>query len=115
MHSEAVAEAKKAAELSGNSQSHAYRAYAVAKWGKLSEARIILHELLKSSAETYVPPYNIALAYNTVGERQRTLDYLEKGFLERDVRMVFLKVEPQWDSLRSEPRFVELIKRMKIE
>jgi hypothetical protein len=76
---------------------------------------VVLNELLKSSTETYVPPYNIALAYNTVGERQRALDYLEKGFSERDVRMVFLKVEPQWDSLRSEARFLELIKRMKIE
>jgi DNA-binding winged helix-turn-helix (wHTH) protein/tetratricopeptide (TPR) repeat protein len=115
MHSEALAEAKKAAELSGNSQSHAYRAYALAKWGKLSEARAVLAELLKSSTETYVPPYNIALAYNAVGEPERALDYLEKGFSERDVRMVFLKVEPQWDSLRSEPRFVDLIKRMGIE
>ncbi len=115
MHSEAVAEAKRAAELSGNSQSHAYRAYALAKWGKLSEARAVLNELLKSSTETYVPPYNIALAYNAVGERERALDYLEKGFSERDVRMVFLKVEAQWDNLRSEPRFFDLIKRMRIE
>jgi DNA-binding winged helix-turn-helix (wHTH) protein/TolB-like protein/Tfp pilus assembly protein PilF len=114
MHSEAVAEAKKAAELSGNSQSDAYRAYALAKWGKPSEARVVLNELLKSSTETYVPPYNIALAYNAVGERARALDYLEKGFAERDVRMVFLRVESQWDGLRSEPRFVELIKRMRI-
>jgi TolB-like protein/DNA-binding winged helix-turn-helix (wHTH) protein len=115
MHSEALAEATKAAELSGNSQSQAYRAYALAKWGKLSEARAILAELLKSSTEKYVPSYNIALVYNAVGEPKRALDYLEKGFSERDVRMVFLKVEPQWDSLRSEPRFVDLIKRMKIE
>jgi DNA-binding winged helix-turn-helix (wHTH) protein/Tfp pilus assembly protein PilF len=115
MHSEAVAEAKKAAELSGNSQSHAYRAYALAKWGKLSRARVVLDELLKLSSETYVPPYNIALAYNAVGEREKALDYLERGFAESDMRMVFLKVEPQWDSLRSEPRFVDLIKRMRIE
>ena len=115
MHSEAVEEAKKAGELSRNSQSHAYRAYALAKWGKLSEAREVLDELLKLSTETYVPPYNIAVAYNAVGETQKALDYLEKGFSDRDVRMVFLKVEPQWDSLRSEPRFVDLIKRMKIE
>jgi DNA-binding winged helix-turn-helix (wHTH) protein len=115
MHSEAVAEAKKAAELSGNSQSHAYRAYALARWGKLSEARLVLNDLLKSSAETYVPPYNIALVYNAVGEPARALDYLEKGFSDRDVRMVFLKVESQWDQLRSQPRFVDLIKRMRIE
>ena len=115
MHSEAVAEAKRAAELSGNSQSHAYRAYALAKWGKFSEAREVLNELLKLSKSTYVPPYNIALAYNAVGDREKALDHLEKGFSERDVRMVFLKVEPQWDSLRAEPRFIELIKRMRIE
>lgn len=115
MHSEAVAEAQKAAELTGNSQSHAYRAYALAKWGKLSEARVVLAELLKSASETYVPPYNIALAYNAVGEREKALEYLEKGLSEKDVRMVFLKVEPHWEQLCSEPRFIELIKRMKIE
>ena len=115
MHSEAVAEAEKAGELSGNTQSNAYRAYALAKWDKLSEARVVLNELLKSASETYVPPYNIAVAYDAVGERDKALDYLEKGFSDRDVRMVFLKVEPQWDSLRSERRFVDLIKRMKIE
>jgi len=115
MHSEAVEEAKKAAELSGNSQSHAYRAYALVRWGKFSEARQVLNELLKTSTETYVPPYNIALVYNALGERESALNYLEKGFSERDVRMVFLKVEPYWDTLRSEPRFIDLIKRMKIE
>ena len=115
MHAEAVAESKRAAELSGNSQSDAYRAYALAKWGKPSEARTVLNALLKSSTETYVPPYNLALAYNAVGEREKAIDYLEKGFSEKDVRMVFLKIEPQWNSLRSEPRFVDLMKRMRLE
>ena len=115
MHSEAVAEAKKAAELSGNSQSHAYRAYALARWGKFTEARAVLSDLLKSATETYVPPYNIAVTYLAVGERERALDYLEKGLTERDVRMVFLKVEPQWEQLRTDQRFVDLIKRMRIE
>jgi DNA-binding winged helix-turn-helix (wHTH) protein/TolB-like protein len=115
MHAEAVAAAKRAGELSGNSQSHAYRAYALAKWGKLSEAREILDELLKLSTETYVPPYNLALAYNALGEREKALQYLEKGFSDKDVRMVFLKVEPFWHNLRSEPRFLDLLKRMTIE
>jgi serine/threonine-protein kinase len=115
MHAEAVAEAKRAGELSGNSQSDAYRAYALAKWGKLSEARAVLDELLKLSTERYVPPYNIALAYNGLGEREKALDYLEKGFGEKDVRMVFLKIEPLWNNLRSEPRFLDLLKRMRIE
>jgi DNA-binding winged helix-turn-helix (wHTH) protein/Tfp pilus assembly protein PilF len=115
MPTEAIAAAKRAGELSGNSQSQAYRAYALAKAGKLSESRAILNELLKSSTETYVPPYNIALAYNGLGERARAIDYLEKRFAERDLRMVFLKVEPQWNNLRLEPRFVDLMKRMRFE
>lgn len=115
MHAEAVGEAKRAAELSGNSQSDAYRSYALARWGKLSEARAVLDELLKLSTERYVPPYNIALAYNGLGDREKALEYLEKGFAEKDLRIVFLKVEPQWNNLRSEPRFLDLIKGMKLE
>jgi len=38
-----------------------------------------------------------------------------KGFSDKDVRMVFLKIEPQWDNLRSEPRFRDLMKRMRLE
>jgi tetratricopeptide (TPR) repeat protein len=115
MHAEAVAAAKRAAELSGNSQSHAYRAYALTKWGKNSEARALLNELLKESTETYVPPYNLALVYSGLGEQERAMDYLEKGYAEKDSRMVFLKVEPMWNNLRSVPRFRDLIKRMKLE
>lgn len=115
MHPEAIAAAKKAGEISGNSQSDAYRAYALAKWGKHAEARALLEELLKQSGARYVPPYNIALIYKGLGERDKALDYLEKGFAEKDVRMVFLTVEPMWDSLRSDPSFISLLKRMRIE
>jgi DNA-binding winged helix-turn-helix (wHTH) protein/tetratricopeptide (TPR) repeat protein len=115
MHVEAVAAAKKAGEISGNSQSSAYRAYALAKWGKLIEARALLEELLELSATRYVPPYNIAIVYNGLGERKKALDYLEKGLAENDLRMVFLKVEPQWDKFRSDPRFTTIIRRMSFE
>jgi tetratricopeptide (TPR) repeat protein len=115
MHSEAVAAAKKAGELSGNSQSSAYRAYALAKWSKVAEARSVLKELLELSRTRYVPPYNLALVYNVLGEREKALNYLEKGLADKDVRMVFLTVERQWDNLRSDPRFISLVKRMKPE
>ncbi|MBA3515598.1 MAG: hypothetical protein H0T77_14650 [Pyrinomonadaceae bacterium] len=114
MHTEAVTAANKAGELSGNSQSSAYRAYALAKWGKLTEARAVLEEL-KLSTTRYVPPYTIALVYNGLGEREKALDYLEKGYAEKDLRMVFLKVEPKWNNLRSDSRFISLIKRMRLE
>jgi DNA-binding winged helix-turn-helix (wHTH) protein/tetratricopeptide (TPR) repeat protein len=115
MHMEAVSAATRASEISGNSQSSAYRAYALAKWGKLTEARAILEELLELSATRYVPPYNIAIVYNGLGERKKALDYLEKGLAENDLRMVFLKVEPQWETFRSDPRFMTIIRRMSLE
>jgi tetratricopeptide (TPR) repeat protein len=109
MHTEAIAATKKAKELSGNSQSDAYRAYALVRSGQVTEARAILDELLKLSQERYVPPYNLAVTYNALGEREKAIEYLEKGFADKDVRMVFLKVEPMWHTLRSNPRFVDLL------
>jgi len=115
MHAEAVAAIKKSVELSGNSQSEAYHAYALARWGKQAEARALLDKLLKLSTERYVPPYNFALVYNGLGESDKALDYLEKAFAEKNVLMVFLKVDPKWNNLRNEPRFIDLMRRMNFE
>ena len=115
MHTEAVAAIKKSVELSGNSQSEAYHAYALARWGKQAEARALLDKLLKLSTERYVPPYNFALVYNGLGESDKALDYLEKAFAEKNVLMVFLKVDPKWNNLRNEPRFIDLMRRINFE
>jgi hypothetical protein len=46
---------------------------------------------------------------------RRPLDWLEKGYEQRDPKMTLLKVEPKWNNLRSDPRFTSLLKRMKLE
>ena len=79
------------------------------------EARAALDEMMRFSKERWVPPYNFALVYNALGENDKALDYLEKGFAEKDVRMVWLKVEPKWNNLRNEPRFIELMRRMNFD
>jgi DNA-binding winged helix-turn-helix (wHTH) protein/tetratricopeptide (TPR) repeat protein len=112
MHAEAIAATRKAKELSGNSQSDAYRAYALSRAGEREQARAVLKELLQLSTERYVPPYNIALVYHALGEREATLAWLEKGYEQRDVRMVFLQVEPQWHNMRADPRFQALLRRV---
>ncbi len=71
--------------------------------------------MLKSSQTRYIPASNIALGYNGLGETEKALEYLERGFVEKDVRMAFLKVEPKWNNLRNEPRFIELMRRMNFE
>ena len=116
MYRESIAEATKARELgSPNVELIALVGCALAKSGERGEARAVLAELKKLSAERYVPPYYIALVHNALGESDETLALLEKGFAEKDVRMVFLKVEPKWNNIRNEPRFIELIRRMNFE
>ena len=72
----------------------------------------MLEELLKSSSEGYISPYNIALIYNGLDEREETFAWLERAFDQRDPKMVFLKVEPKWNNLRSDPRFQDLLRRV---
>ncbi len=113
MFAEAVIEGRKARELNvDNSQTTGTLAYALAKSGKQAEARGLLEELLRSSTQHYVSPGNIALIYNALGERDETFAWLERGYKERDPKMVFLKVEPKWNNLRADPRFQDLLRRV---
>ncbi|MEO8573705.1 MAG: tetratricopeptide repeat protein, partial [Pyrinomonadaceae bacterium] len=113
MFTEAIASTEKLKEqFPGATEPIAYGTYALVQSGKVSEARTVLTELLSASTTRYVPPYNIALVQNALGDHEKALDFLEKAFDEKDVRIVFLKVEPRWNDLRSEPRFIDLMKRM---
>jgi serine/threonine-protein kinase len=110
-YAEAIAESRKEFELSGGNDIP-FGAYALAKSGRRDEARAALKELLQLSATKYISPYNIALIYNALDERENALKWLEKGYEQRDPKMVYLKVEPKWNNLRNDPRFVGLMIRM---
>jgi tetratricopeptide (TPR) repeat protein len=113
MFAEAIVEARQARELSGvSSLPTAFLGYALAKSDKQAEARTVLEELLKLSNGQYVSPYNIAMIFNGLNERDKTLDWLEKGLEKRDVRMTYLKVEPKWNNLHDDPRFQDLLRRI---
>jgi len=113
---EAIAESKKAADFSGsNSEAVSLLGYALAKAGRREEALTSLAELESRSNQRYVPAYNIAALCNGLGERDEAFKWLEKAFKERDARMMLLKVEPRWNDLRSEPRFIDLMRRMNFE
>jgi tetratricopeptide (TPR) repeat protein len=113
---EAEASARTASELSpAQSMSLAYESYASARLGNEKKARDLLAELLRRSSERYVPPYHLAIAYLGLGDRQNSLLWLERSVNEHDPKAVFLKVERTWDEIRTEPRFIELIRRMRLE
>jgi TolB-like protein/Tfp pilus assembly protein PilF len=111
---DAVAEAGAARELTpANTQAQALEACANAKRGRRRDAVEALAQLLQSSKERYVSPYHVAIACNGLGESSEAIAWLERGFEEHDPKMVFLNVEPTWRSLRGEPRFGTLLKRMR--
>ncbi len=112
MFAEAVAEADQAAKLAGgNVQAMSMKGYALAKSGKLEEARAVLAELQQSALTRYVAPYNFAVIHNALDETDTTFDYLEKAFAGRSVLMVFLKVDPKWNNLKNDKRYQDLLLR----
>jgi adenylate cyclase len=64
------------------------------------------------SRHRYVALHQIARIYAGLGKKEQALDFLEKAVDDRDTGLTFLKVVPQWDSLRAEPRFVDLLRRV---
>ena len=113
MYREAIFEADLAKETSGASNHPAaFKGYTLAKSGQRSEALAVLDDLTKQSNDRFVPPYYFALIYNGLGDNEKSIAWLERGLEQRDSKMVFLKVEPKWNNLRNEPRFINLMKRM---
>ncbi len=86
--------------------------YAYAMSGKNDQAQKIIIELKNQSKQSYVPPYNIATIYAGLGEKDQAFAYLEKEYSEGAYYMNLLKVDPELDSLRSDPRYSDLLRRM---
>ncbi|MDQ3042120.1 MAG: hypothetical protein M3R11_07035 [Acidobacteriota bacterium] len=106
----------KAKELSGGSTEPTTQlGYALAKSGNREQAQATLEELKSFAKNSYVPAYNFAMIYDGLGETEEALGYLEKSFDEREVHMAFIKIDTRWNNLRSEPRFVDLMRRMNFE
>jgi len=113
MYEEAVTEFQKAVALSGGSvQMIAELGHAYAVSGKKDDAQKALDELKELSKRRYVTPYTIALIYVGLGEKDQALEWLESAYEDRDVWLIYLKVEPKFDSLRSEPLFTDLMRRV---
>lgn len=82
-------------------------AYAAA--GRHSNARATLDQLYEMSQHSYVSPYHRALIHLLMGEREASLDRLQEAYNIKDGWLVWLGVEPQFDPLRGEPAFEELL------
>ena len=113
MYAEALAALEKALSLSDNSPlvlGPLGHAYAVS--GKAPKARRVLAELQAMSAQRYVSPFDMALVNLGLGDDDQTWLWLDKAFADRSYRMHWLKVDPRFDRLRSQPRFARLLEQM---
>jgi TolB-like protein/Flp pilus assembly protein TadD len=111
MFDEAIAEGRKTIEINPHSRSFSFLGYALAKSGRKAEANEELQKILDQSRLQWVSPYSVAMLYNGLDDREQTFKWLEKGLADHDPRMVFLKVEPKWNNLRSEAHFQEISKK----
>ena len=64
------------------------------------------------SKPRYVPPFGIALIYEGLGDKAQALEWLERAYEDRSFFLTYIKVDPRFDSLRGEPRFQDLLRRM---
>ena len=83
---------------------------ALVKAGRLEECRAILDELLLRSKSHFVPPIHISLVYSNLGDKEGTLEWLEKACDSHDPKMTFLKTD--WMSFENDPRFQDLLRRV---
>jgi DNA-binding winged helix-turn-helix (wHTH) protein/TolB-like protein/thioredoxin-like negative regulator of GroEL len=109
---EALAEFESSRRSGGAYGPLAMVGYTQAIAGRRAEATTVLRALMDASKQSYVPSYYLALVHLGLGDDSETLDWLERGYAERDVRMVFIGVDPLWDSLRQNRRFVALLESM---
>jgi len=110
----AIKELQKAIAIAGRTSGLlALLGHAYAASGKQREAQKILGELNKMSEQAYVSPYDLAILYLGLGDKDRAFEQLTKAYEDRTGWIIYLNVEPIFDPLRSDPRLVELVSRMK--
>ncbi len=110
---QAIDECQKAVALSGDSPLiKAALGHAYASAGRTREAKEILDDLIGISKNQYASSYEVAAIYVALGDAEHALQFLEKAGEERSFHLVQLNISPRFQSLRSNPRFQDLVKRV---
>ena len=113
--SEAVIEAEKGAEIAPeNAFIKGLVAWTYGVAGRLDEAYRVIEDLEAKAAEKPVPAMAMAWAYTGVGDKDRALEWLEKGYQDRDVAMFYMQGPDFRQLLDDEPRYQELRRKMRL-
>lgn len=87
--------------------------HAYARWGHKSEATAAMRRMNELSKEEYVTPYGVALIYAGLDDKDHAMNWLQNAYEDRSHWLVWLNLDPRFDNVRSDPRFQELLQRMK--
>ena len=113
MFEQARAESLKAVELSGHGPGAlGGLGYVYATLGRRDEAQQVIVELKELAERRYVSPYSLAAIYGRLGDKDAAFEWLEKAYSDGAYGILFLKFAPEWDGLRSEPRFQDVMRRV---
>jgi serine/threonine-protein kinase len=113
--SDAIPELQKATAMESPAFVTAFLGYAYGASGDRAHAMAEMEDLKKRSLHGHVLPFNLALVYIGLGDRQRALDCLERAYATDSQWMGWLKNDRIFDPLRSEPRFVALMKKLRFD
>jgi serine/threonine-protein kinase len=80
--------------------------------GRTGEARATIAEMDAMSRNAYVTAYAMALVHAALGQRDSAFAWLDRGVAERTHWLVWLNRDPRWQSIRGDPRFAALVKRV---
>jgi TolB-like protein/Flp pilus assembly protein TadD len=89
-------------------------AHALGKTGHRDEARRILEQLLACARTQYVSPFDLARAYEGLGQRDQALEAMSQACDQRSPLLLFAGAEPIFDTFRNDPRFEQILRRMKL-
>ena len=112
--SEAIRSLKKAKALESPAFVTAWLAYAYGASGDRTRALEEMEDLKKRSLRGEVLPFNLAVVHIGLGNRKAAIDYLERAYASDSQWMGWLKMDRMFDPLRSEPRFVSLMRKLRL-
>jgi serine/threonine-protein kinase len=115
LYEKALVEYQRTAELRGDEIDYDDTGSIYADMGKMNEARDMRDSFLELPNIAEISPYPIAALHFALGEEVRGFDWLEKAYREQDWLLVSINVDPAFDSVRSDPRYISLLKKMNLE
>jgi serine/threonine-protein kinase len=116
MFAEAIAEEQKSLKLSGDDEGADVLGQDFQSQGYLKATNLKLQRTIdylnEAAKDQYISPMNFAMVYAGLNDADQAIEWLEKSYQEHAIWMVFLKSDPQFDNIRADPRFQNLLKRI---